>query len=48
MKDLEISMVDVAHTGRTTYICVSIVLCIFCVLFPHSYNMLRDYWKVSS
>jgi hypothetical protein len=34
-KGLEISLVDVAHTGRTTYICVSIVLCIFCVLFPH-------------
>jgi hypothetical protein len=30
---MEISLVDVAHTGRTTYICVSIVLCIFYVLF---------------
>jgi hypothetical protein len=34
-KDLEISLVDIAHTGRTMYICVSIVLCILCVLFPH-------------
>jgi hypothetical protein len=34
-KDLTISLVDVVHTGRTTYISVSIVLCIFCVLFPH-------------
>ena len=23
--------VDIAQTGRTTYICVSLVLCIFCV-----------------
>ena len=35
MKDLEISMVDVTHFGWTMYICVSIVLCIFCVLFQH-------------
>ena len=35
MKDLAISLVDVAHTRWTAYIGVSIVLCIFYVLFPH-------------
>jgi hypothetical protein len=33
-------MVDVSHTGRTKYICVAIVLCIFYVLFPHLFYLL--------
>jgi hypothetical protein len=46
-KDPKISIMDVAHTGRTTYIYVFIILCIFFVLFPHLiyFITLRSYFS---
>ena len=42
-KDLEVSLVDVAHNGWTTHMCVSIVLCIFYVLFPHLFYFIASW-----